>query len=265
MMMLIFRRYQGGGNMKMSVCVDALWPQIPCEDAAQLAAGCGAQAIEFWGWWDKNLLAVKKACDNCGLDIAAICTRFLSLVDGHELEAYLQGLKETIDAARELHCRTIISQVGNELIGVPYEEQRLQLLDGLRKAVELISSHDVQLVIEPLNTRVDHKGYFLWSSSEAAQIVREVNSPQVKMLFDIYHQQIMEGDILQHIRENLHCIGHMHCAGVPGRHSLSESELDYRYVFKAVDEMGYDGFMGLELFTGTPEEEIRNWCGKRSL
>ncbi len=250
--------------MKMSVCVDALWPKIPCEDAAVLAAGYGAEAIEFWGWWGKNLYAVKKACKESGLAVAAICTRFISLVDGQEQEAYLQGLKETVDAARELHCRTIISRVGKELIGVPREVQRSQLIDGLRKAAELISSHDMQLVIEPLNTRVDHKGYFLWSSSEAAQIVREVNSPQVKMLFDIYHQQIMEGDILRHIQENLDCIGHMHCAGVPGRHSLLESELDYGYVFKMIDAMGYDGFIGMELFTATPEEEIMRWCRKQA-
>lgn len=246
--------------MKMSACVDALWPQIPCEDAVQLAAGCGAGAIEFWGWWDKNLQAVSKACDENSLTVAAICTRFVSLLNVHSQEAYLQGLKETIDAARELKCRTIISQVGNELAGIPREVQRLQLIDGLRKAAELLLSHDMQLVIEPLNTRVDHKGYFLWSSLEAAQIVREVNSPRVKMLFDIYHQQIMEGDILQHIRENLDCIGHMHCAGVPGRHSLSEGELNYDFVFRAIEKMGYEGFMGLELFTGKPEEEIRNWC-----
>jgi hydroxypyruvate isomerase len=246
--------------MKMSVCDDALWPKIPCGDAAILAAGCGAKAIEFWSWWDKDLQAVKKACDVSGLAVAAICTRFISMLDWREQGAYLQGLKETIGAARELHCRTIITQAGKELMGIPREVQRSQLIDGLRKAAELVSSHDVQLVIEPLNTRVDHKGYFLWSSAEAAQIVREVNSPRVKMLFDIYHQQVTEGDILQHIRENLTCIGHMHCAGVPGRHSLSESELDYRYVFRAINAMGYDGFMGLELFTQSPEEEIKSWC-----
>ncbi len=181
-------------------------------------------------------------------------------MDGLEQEAYLSGLKETVDVAEMLGCRTVISQVGKELTGVPREEQRLQLVDGLRRAADLLSSHDIQLVIEPLNTRVDHKGYFLWSSTEAAQIIREVDSPKVRMLFDIYHQQVMEGDILQHIRENIEIIGHMHCAGVPGRHSLSQSELNYGYVFKAIETMGYEGYMGLELFTDTPEEEIRDWC-----
>ena len=246
--------------MKMSACVDALWPKIPCGDAAKLAAGCGAKAIEFWGWWDKDLQSVKRACDENSLAVAAICTRFISLVDLYSQDAYLQGLRESISAARMLDCHTIISQVGNELAGIPRKVQRSKLTDGLNKAADILLSHDIQLVIEPMNTRVDHKGYFLWSSMEAAQIVREVNSPRVKMLFDIYHQQVMEGDILQHIRENLDCIGHMHCAGVPGRHSLSESELNYDYVFRAIDDMGYEGFMGLELFTLVPEEEIKNWC-----
>ena len=246
--------------MKMSVCLDALWPRLACEEAVVRAAGSGAAAIEFWGWWDKNLSAVKKACADTGVTVAAVCTRFFSLVDEREQESYLRGLKETMDAAQMLGCRTVISQVGNERMDVPREEQRLQLADGLRKAAGLLSEHDVQLVIEPLNTRVDHKGYFLWSSGEAAQIVRDVHSPQVRMLFDIYHQQVTEGDILTRVRENIGLIGHMHCAGVPGRHSLSESELDYGYVFKAIEAMGYEGFMGLELFTGTPEEEISKWC-----
>jgi len=250
--------------MKISICVDALWPQIPCEKAVKHAFGSGASAIEFWSWWDKNLPAVKNACDERGVAVAAICTRFYSLVDGLKQEDYLRGLQETVDVAKMLKCRTIISQVGNELDQIPREEQRCQLVDGLRKAADLLSSQEIQLVIEPLNTKIDHKGYFLWSSSEAAQIIREINSPHVKMLFDIYHQQVMEGDILHHIRDNLDLIGHMHCAGVPGRHSLLQSELNYEYVFKAVMEMGYEGYMGLELFTDTPEAEIWNWCGKRN-
>ena len=248
--------------MKISVCVDALWPHLSCEAAIVKAAENGAEAVEFWSWWDKDLSAVKAACKKNGVKVAALCTRFFSLVDQSQHEAYLRGLDETIQVADMLSCHTIISQVGNEQTGMSREEQRRNLVEGLDKSTLLLSGHDIQLVIEPLNTQIDHKGYYLYSSCEAAQIVQEVSSPQVKMLFDIYHQQVMEGDILRHIRQHFPHIGHMHCAGVPGRGPLAKSELDYDYIFGAIEKMGYKEYMGLELFTGTPEMEIQKWCSR---
>ena len=104
------------------------------------------------------------------------------------------------------------------------------------------------LVIEPLNTYVDHAGYYLWSSDEAFQIVGEVNSPNIKVLFDIYHQQIMEGNIIPRIRKNINSIGHFHAAGSPGRHELDSGEINYPNIFEAIGEAGYTGYIGLEYF-----------------
>ena len=101
-------------------------------------------------------------------------------------------------------------------------------------------------MIEPLNILVDHKGYFLWSSREAFDIIREVNHPLVKVVYDIYHQQIMEGNIIPSITQNLDCIAHLHSAGHPGRHELQLGENDYRVIFAAADQAGYQGACGLE-------------------
>lgn len=117
---------------------------------------------------------------------------------------------------------------------------------------EILKDTGITLVIEPLNTRVDHKGYFLSSSDEAAGILKTVNSPSVKMLFDIYHQQISEGDIIRHIQEYIQLIGHFHAAGNPGRHELYHSELDYNKVIEAISALGYDKYIGLEYF---PEDD----------
>ena len=104
------------------------------------------------------------------------------------------------------------------------------------------------MVVEPLNLRVDHQGYFLSGSDEAAEILKEVGSPNVKMLFDIYHQQITEGDLIRRIQKYLPCIGHFHAAGNPGRHELYQSEINYPYVFQAIENEAYEGYMGLEYF-----------------
>ena len=106
----------------------------------------------------------------------------------------------------------------------------------------------ITLVVEPLNIRVDHKGYYLYSSDEAAEVIKEVDSSNVKMLFDIYHQQITEGDLIRRIREYIPYIGHFHSAGNPGRNELYDSEIDYKKVFQAIKETGYDGHIGLEYF-----------------
>ncbi len=114
------------------------------------------------------------------------------------------------------------------------------------------------LVFEPLNTLVDHKGYYLYSSEEAFRIADQVNSPKVKVLYDIYHQQITEGHLIKRITKNIDKIGHFHAAGNPGRHELYFGEINYSEVFKAIDETGYTGSIGLEYFPiEEPEKGIK--------
>ena len=99
---------------------------------------------------------------------------------------------------------------------------------------------------------MDHPGYYLSSSEEAFSIVKEVDSENIKVLFDIYHQQITEGDIIRSICKNIDLIGHFHAAGNPGRHELDSGELNYPNIFRQIQESGYTGFMGLEYFPVRP-------------
>ncbi|MBR5261383.1 MAG: TIM barrel protein, partial [Oscillospiraceae bacterium] len=98
----------------------------------------------------------------------------------------------------------------------------------------------------PLNVKVDHPGYYLTSSAEAFELVREAGSPNVKVVFDIYHQQISEGNIIPNIRKNIGLIGHFHAADNPGRMEPGTGELNYRKIFAEIDSLGYRGFVGLE-------------------
>jgi hydroxypyruvate isomerase len=100
-------------------------------------------------------------------------------------------------------------------------------------------------VLEPLN-QLDHPGEFLSSSDEGFAIVREVGSPNVRLLFDIYHQQISEGNLTRRIVDNLDLIGHFHVADVPGRHEPGTGEINYEHLFGVLREHGYGGYVGLE-------------------
>jgi hydroxypyruvate isomerase len=139
----------------------------------------------------------------------------------------------------------MITQVGQDT-GAPRQAQRDSIIAGLRASIPVLEATGVTLMIEPLNTIVDHKGYYLWSAVEAFEIVREVSHPLIKVVYDIYHQQIMEGNIIPNIINNLDCIAHLHSAGHPGRHELQCGESDYRNIFQAADKAGYKGACGLE-------------------
>jgi len=231
--------------MKISVSVGAVFNGQDFVKSLEELNRAGVKAFEFWGWWDVDLDGIRAAKKRLNLTAAACCTRFISLVDASKRADYLQGLRESIQAAQSIECKTLISQVGNDL-GTSRFVQKKNLIEGLKVCASILEEEDILLVIEPLNTLVDHPGYYLTRSEEAFEIVEAVSSPKVKVLFDIYHQQIMEGNLIRRITENIDKIGHFHAAGNPGRHELYYGEINYPEIFRAIDATGYQGYVGFE-------------------
>lgn len=236
--------------MYYSVCASALFMNQPLTEAMEKIRKTGVDTYEIWSWWEGlDLDSIRQTQDKLGMKMAALCTRFVPLTDPAQRENYVQGLEETLAAAQKLNCRTIISQVGQELAHLSREEQHQSIVDGLKACVPLLEKADATLVIEPLNTLIDHQGYYLYRSDEAFEIVREVGSKHVKVLFDVYHQQITEGNLILNMTRNVEWIGHVHIAGHPGRHeAIGESEIHYPAVLNALKEAGYHGAVGLEYF-----------------
>jgi hydroxypyruvate isomerase len=234
------------GNLIPSVCFDAVFEGSAAEEALKIVAECGYTAFEFWCWWEKELEQIVELRDQYGMQISAFCTKFISLVDASKRDEYLKGLEESIAVAQRLECTTLISQVGDFVHGKTREEQHQSLVDGLVEAAPMLESAGINLVIEPLNEKVDHAGYYLVRSDEAFEIVEKVDSANVKVVFDIYHQQISEGDLIKNITSNIDKIGHFHAAGNPGRNELSSGEINYPQVFSAIESTEYQGFVGLE-------------------
>jgi hydroxypyruvate isomerase len=243
--------------MKYSVCIDAVYQGKALVGVLAELARLGMDRFEFWTWWDKDLNALATESRKAGLSISAMCTKFVSLVDPTARTEYLSGLEESIAAAKKLGCRKLISQVGNDT-GRPRAEQANSLVAGLSTAVPLLKKAGMTLLIEPLNVRVDHGGYFLSSSDEAFELIGRVDSESIKLLFDIYHQQISEGDLIRRIAANIGKIGHFHAAGCPGRRELDDGELNYRSIFAAIEALGFTGDIGLEYFPSKdPTEGLR--------
>jgi hydroxypyruvate isomerase len=139
--------------------------------------------------------------------------------------------------------------------GLSFPQQRQNVLDGLKGTAELAEALGVDLWLEPLNDQIDHPDCFLIGSDTGAALCREVGSKRLKLLFDCYHMQIMEGDICGHIRRNLDVIGHFHSAGHPGRHELWLGETNYPVVVREIEKSGYTGVFAFEYQPLLPSAE----------
>jgi hydroxypyruvate isomerase len=251
--------------VKLSVCIDSVFRELGLEDSLRKVKEEGFRAFEFWGWEKKDLGLMTKLVQELDLSLSAFCVKQANLTEPSARSAYLDGLKETLEVAKRLQCRTLILTVGSERAGVPREEQRRSLVEGLRASLPLLEGTGVTLAVEPLNTLIDHPGYFLSYSQEAWDILQEVRHPQVQMLFDIYHQQITEGQVTTNLLRMLERVGHIHSAGNPGRGELGEGELNYPYIFRRLTEAGYKGYVGLEYFTaGDPVESLQRMAAAYS-
>ena len=240
--------------MRASISVDALYFGKDIYKGLEEIKSCGYDNFEMWGWWDKDITRLIEIKNRLEMNLTACCTKFISLVDHSEINKYIDGLKESIDAAKKLGCTRLISQTGNDT-GKSRQHQQEAMINGLRTCAPLLEESGITLVVEPLNTRVDHKGYYLWSSDEGFRIIEEVGSPNIKLLYDIYHQQIMEGDILRRVVPNITSIGHFHAAGNPGRNELYYGVHDYNRIFKAIKDTGYKSYIGYEYFPVDPVTE----------
>lgn len=231
--------------MRLCVPVPCFFRDTDFVEAIYKIKELGYDAAETYNWKNLDLDAVKKALDDTGVELLSMCTTEFRMTDPQYREAWLAGLAETCEAAQKLGVKRLITQVGPDT-GAPREEQHAAIVETLKQAAPILEASGVTIMIEPLNLYVNHPGYYLWSSIEGFEIIREVNHPLVKVVYDIYHQQIMEGNIIPNILNNMDCIAHLHSAGHPGRNELQFGENDYKVIFAKVDEAGYTGSCGLE-------------------
>ena len=171
-------------------------------------------------------------------------------------EPFIRAFRETVDACLKLGVPNIVATCGNERFDVEREKQIGMVVSLLSEMGKIASDSGLTVVFEPLNVIVDHMGYMVSTSKEAFDIIRRVDSPAVRVLFDIYHQQITEGNVIRNITENIDLIGHFHIADNPGRRQPGTGELNYVNIFDAIQKSGYRRYLAFECGTTVPEDEI---------
>lgn len=243
--------------MRFCVAIPCFFGGMDICDALRRVRALGYDAAETYNWRGLDLDAVRAAIDQTGVELLSMCTADFRLTVPEAMDEYVDALRQSCEAANKLGVRRLITQGGPDT-GAPREQQRAAMCRTLRACRPVLEHYGVTLMLEPLNTRINHPGVYLSSSPEAFDIVREVDSPHIRVIYDIYHQQITEGSILPNIRENLPLIAHMHAAGSDGRHELWLGENDYGYIFNEIDKLGYTGACGLEYSpTLPPDESLR--------
>ena len=243
--------------MRLCVPIPCFFSKMDFPAAIRKVRELGFDAAETYNWKALDLDAVRAACEEADVELLSMCTTEFRMTDPACRELWLAGLRESCEAAVKVGAKRLITQVGPDT-GAPREEQHASIVAALREAKPILETTGVTIMIEPLNTLVNHPGYYLWSAVEGFEIIREVDHPLVKVVYDIYHQQVMEGNIIPNITNNLDCIAHLHSAGHPGRHELQYGENDYKVIFAAVDKAGYTGSCGLEYSPlMDPEESLR--------
>lgn len=240
----------------LSVCVEMVYDDEPFHARIERAGETGVDAVEFWDWREKDLDVIETAADEAGVDVVG-CVAGGELTDPSAADEAVETIRESIATASSVGIPTLIATTGPDQDGLDRETQHDNIVDVLSRVASDAEEAGVTIALEPLNTAVDHPGYYLTTSDEAFEIVDAVGSPNVTVLYDVYHQQVTEGNVIQTITENVEKIGHVHVADVPGRHEPGTGELNYANVFDAIDEAGYEGYVGCEFSpTGDPDEAM---------
>jgi len=232
--------------MKFSLCIGA-YPGKDVIYHLEKVKEHGFQGLEYYAWWelgDLKKLAAEQ--ERIGVGLSATCTKFISLVDESLHDDYVEGVRQTIEACRILGVRSIISQTGNVLDGVPRDQQRQAMVETLKLCAPLLEEAGMVLEVEPLNGLVDHAGHFLQRSDESVDVIDQVGSPNVKLVFDVYHQQITEGNVIRNATGYIDRINHYHIADNPGRKQPGTGEMNYVNILRAIKNTGFSGFVGLE-------------------
>lgn len=251
---------------KFAANLSMMFNEVPFPERFAAAAKAGFKAVEFLfpydytpaqvaGWLKENNL--KNALFNMPPGNWAAGDRGMASIPGREQE-FCDGVAKAIEYALALGTPTVHAMAGMLPAGADRDTHRATYVDNVWYAARELAKHNLTLVIEPINTR-DMPGYFLNYQDEAHAIRKEIGEPNLKVQMDFYHVQIMEGDLTMTFKNNFEGIGHVQIASVPTRNEPDEGEINYRHIFKLLDDMGYDGYVGCEYRPRGRTEDGLGW------
>jgi hydroxypyruvate isomerase len=169
-----------------------------------------------------------------------------SMVNPAHRDRFLQELTEAINWAKKFEVPQVLLMSGNEQPGMSYDQQFASLVESGKRAADLAAANDITVILENLNSKVDHKGYYLTSAKEATKAVKQVDNPHFRQLFDVYHEFVQHGDPIAAIQEAEPYVNVFHVADAVGRHDPGTGEMKWDDIYKAIGKTTYAGYIALE-------------------
>lgn len=245
---------RGGGlpghtpHTRFAVNIETWFQSLPFAERLDAAADLGFSAVEFWGTGDKDLDALAARAQARGVLIAQFTAWGFrpGLNDPRNHDAFLAAVERAVEIAQLLGAPMATVVGGDDQPGMSLAQMHENIRVGLQRAAPLAEAGGLTLILEPMNIRVDHMGHCLYGSPAAVEICRAVNSPNVKLNWDLYHMQISEGDLCGRLADGFDQVGYLQLADHPGRNEPGTGEIHYPRVLRAAHELGYRGPVGLE-------------------
>ncbi len=231
------------GRIHQSVC-QWCYPKIPLDQLAEYAAKIGLRGVDLLKPEEYEIPRRYGLICTMGYAGGGDIGKALNRVENHA--AIEQAFRTNIPQAAKARVPNVITFSGNRG-GMSDEEGARNTIAGLNRVKKIAEDQGVTICLELLNSKVNHPDYMCDHTAWGVRVMQEVNSPNVKLLYDIYHMQIMEGDLIDTIRQNIKWIGHFHTGGVPGRHELDDTqEVQWDGVMRGIADAGFKGYVAHE-------------------
>jgi hydroxypyruvate isomerase len=234
---------------KLSVMLWTVYRDLPFEQRLEKVAEAGYGAVELVGefqkWSDNDFRRINAKKKSMGITFDATAGLSQGIVDPHGRDAFLSELTRFVHTAQKLECPAIIVLSGNRIENLPKQAQHDACIEALKRAGDIAAKYNLTLLLENIDQEENPK-YYLTSVAEGFEIVRNVGNPHLKFLYDFYHEQISEGNLIKKLKENIDLVGLVHIADVPGRHQPGTGEINYFSICRKLAELKYTGYAAME-------------------
>ncbi len=246
----------------LSVMLWTVYKDLPFEQRLEKVAEAGYQAVElvkeFENWTDADFRRANSKKRSLGITFDATAGVWTGTADPAARDKFVADLKNFLPIAEKLECPAIIVLSGNRVEGLSHDAHHEACIEALKRGADLAAKQKAALLLENIDQEENPK-YYLTSVAEGFEIIRKVNHPNVKFLYDFYHEQIAEGNLIEKLEKNIDLIGLVHIADVPGRHEPGTGEINYANIFRKLAELKYDRYAAMEFEpAGDPVAALRS-------
>ena len=252
---------QGQIPFRFSLMLWTIYRKLPFEQRLEKVTEAGYQAVElvdeYKNWQPEDFRRASAKLRALGIVVDAMAGVWTGIANPQAQAKFLADLTSFVPTAEQLECPAIIVLSGDRVDGLSREAHHQSCVENLKRAAEIADKKNLTLLLENIDQEENPK-YYLTSVAEGFEIIRQVNHPRVKFLYDFYHEQISEGNLISKLEKNIAQVGLIHVADVPGRHEPGTGEINYASIYRKLVQLNYRGYVAMEFEpAGDPVASLR--------